>query len=83
VASVILFVCVSLLVRTLIENGLSYRHQARYTYRLLHGGGSEVKRSNITSHGYGYNKKLCRCRGTARRATNTNYRIWKACNRWM
>ena len=26
-------------------------------------------------------KKLCRCRGTARRATNTKYRTWKACNR--
>jgi len=25
---------------------------------------------------FGY-KKLCRCRGTARRATNTKYRTWK------
>jgi len=29
------------------------------------------------------NEKLCRCRGTARRATNTKYHTWKACNMEM
>jgi len=53
-------------------------------YLPLHISECGLEETNMTSCKLSglcpWNKKLCRCKGTAQRTTNTKYRTWKVCN---